>query len=94
MSQPGGAGLHGDHLERLLEQGPHDYVNHPRGAVWQDGELRASRLVSGRNFDGTEAGVVGHLTALCSAGAGRAPARLCGADRLFYYDYGWSLNEP
>ena len=51
-------------LERLLlEEGARDYVNHPRGAAWQDGELRASSIYDWyqEDFGGTEAGVLGHL---------------------------------
>jgi hypothetical protein len=46
-----------------LSRAPATNVNHPRGAAWQDGELRASSIYDRyqEDFGGTEAGVLGHL---------------------------------
>ena len=82
-----------DHLERLLEQGARDYVNHPRGAAWQDGELRASSIYDWyqEDFGGTEAGVLGHLLRYARP---ELAERLRGYAGPIDYDYDWSLNEP
>ena len=82
-----------DHLERLLEEGARDYVNHPRGAAWQDGELRASSIYDWyqEDFGGTEAGVLGHLLRYARP---ELAERLRGYVGLMDYDYDWSLNEP
>ena len=68
-----------DHLERLLEQGARDYVNHPRGAAWQDGELRASSICDWyhEDFGGTEVG----YWAISCAKPGRSWSSACAAMR-------------
>jgi uncharacterized protein DUF547 len=82
-----------DHLERLLEEGARDYVNHPRGAAWQNGELRASSIYDWyqEDFGGTEAGVLGHLLRYARP---ELAERLRGYAGPIDYDYDWSLNEP
>ncbi len=82
-----------DHLERLLEEGARDYVNHPRGAVWQDSELRASSIYDWyqEDFGGTEAGVGGHLLRHARP---ELADRLRGYAGPIDYAYDWSLNEP
>ncbi len=82
-----------DHLERLLEEGARDYVNHPRGAVWQDSELRVSSIYDWyqEDFGGTEAGVLGHLLRYARP---ELAERLRGYAGPIDYDYDWSLNEP
>ena len=82
-----------ENLAGLLEEGARDYVNHPRGAAWQDGRLRASSIYDWyqEDFGGTEAGVVGHLLRYARS----EPAlRLRGYAGPIDYDYDWSLNEP
>ena len=74
-------------------EGARDYVNHPRGAAWQDGELRASSIYDWyqEDFGGTEAGVLGHLLRYARP---ELAERLRGYAGPIDYDYDWSLNEP
>ena len=79
-----------DNLERLLEQGTKDYINHPRGAQVEDGELVVSSIFDWykTDFGGTDAGVLAHL---------RKYARPELVEILADYDsfdhnYDWRLN--
>ncbi len=83
-----------DNLEELLEQGARGYINHPRGARWQDGRLTASSIYDWyqEDFGGTEKGVVDHLLRYARPGLAE---RLRGHEgAIDYYEYDWSLNEP
>ncbi len=81
-----------DNLERLLEQGARDYVNHPRGVtVHQDGLLVSSIYEWFKeDFGGTDEGVFAHLKRYAAPELAKA---LDGYDR-FDHDYDWSLNRP
>jgi hypothetical protein len=71
-----------DHPERLLEESARDYVNHPRGAAWQDGELRASSIYDWYqgDFGGTEAR--GHLLRYAQPELAERLRGAMGGDRL------------
>lgn len=81
-----------DDLEACLDRQARSYINHPRGARFEDGELVASKIYDWyqEDFGGTEAGVIEHL-------AGHAePAlreRLESAGDVDDYAYDWSLND-
>lgn len=81
-----------DNLERLLEQGASDYINHPRGAQVTGGKLVVSSIYDWfkEDFGGTDAGVFAHL---------KQYARPELLDMLESHDsfddeYDWSLNSP
>ena len=80
-----------DNQERLLEQGAHDYINHPRGAAFQGARLRVSSIYDWyqADFGGDEAGVILHL--LRHAEPALA-ARLRAYTGGLSYGYDWSLN--
>ena len=81
-----------DNLERLLEQGATEYINHPRGAQVTDGELLVSSIYDWFkvDFGGTDAGVFDHLTRYA-----RPELATALADHdSFDDDYDWSLNGP
>ena len=81
-----------DNLERLLEQGATEYINHPRGAQVTDGELLISSIYDWfkADFGGTDEGVFAHLARYARP---ELAAQLSGYDS-FDDDYDWSLNAP
>jgi len=81
-----------DNLERLLEQGAKDYINHPRGAQVVDGELLVSSIYDWfkEDFGDSDAGVLAHLTQYAEP---ELAAALADFDS-FSDDYDWSLNAP
>ena len=81
-----------DNLERLLEQGASDYINHPRGAQVTGDTLVVSSIYDWfkEDFGGTDAGVFAHL---------KQYARPELLDMLENHDsfddeYDWNLNGP
>ena len=81
-----------DNLERLLEKGARDYVNHPRGMSVQDGDLVLSSLYEWFkvDFGDTDAGVFAHLRRYCTPDNAEM---LEGRDD-FDDRYDWALNAP
>ena len=81
-----------DNLERLLEQGARDYVNHPRGVTVQEDGLLISSIYEWfkEDFGGTDEGVFAHLKRYAAPELAKA---LDGYDQ-FDHDYDWSLNRP
>ena len=81
-----------DNLERLLEQGATEYINHPRGTQVRDGELLVSSIYDWfkADFGGTDEGVLAHLARYARP---ELAAQLSGYDS-FDDDYDWSLNGP
>lgn len=79
-------------LELQLEAAAEDYVNDPRGALIEDGELVASSLYRWyqEDFGGSEAGVLEHLRRYAAPDLARA---LDGFSRIDDYRYDWRLNE-
>lgn len=81
-----------DNLERLLEQGATEYINHPRGAQVADGELLISSIYEWfkADFGGTDEGVFAHLAQYARP---ELATQLDNFDS-FNDDYDWSLNAP
>ena len=81
-----------DNLERLLEQGARNYINHPRGVQVQDGELIVSSIYEWfkADFGGTDAGVFAHLRQYASPDLDDILANYASFD----HDYDWTLNAP
>ena len=82
-----------DNLERLLEQGAREYVNHPRGAqVKEESELWVSSIYDWykSDFGGTDAGVLEHLKRY----ANPELAETLNGFSVFKDTYDWSLNAP
>ena len=81
-----------DNLERLLEQGAREYINHPRGAQVEDDDLVVSSIYDWfkEDFGGTDAGVFTHLKQYAR------PELLEILDNhdSFDDDYDWTLNSP
>ena len=80
-------------LEEQLEQGATEYVNHPRGAAFVDGELIVSSIYDWyqEDFGDSEAAVVKHLLKYADDALA---ARLRSYDEGLDYEYDWSLNDP
>ncbi len=76
----------------LLEAAARTYVNHPRGARVENGELTVSSLYAWyrEDFGGTEAGVIAHLKRY--AGPELAQALETVTD-IEDYAYDWALND-
>ncbi len=81
-----------DNLERLLEQGARDYVNHPRGVTVREEGLLVSSVYEWFkvDFGDTDAAVFAHLKRYATPELAEA---LDGHDS-FEHDYDWSLNKP
>lgn len=80
-------------LEKLLDQGAIDYVNHPRG-VWADdrGRIHVSSIYHWykEDFGNNDAGVLAHLQAYADE---ETSAMLDGVTSIKGHDYDWSLND-
>lgn len=81
-----------DNLEALLEQGAREYINHPRGARVEGGELEVSSIYEWFqvDFGGNVGGVLAHLRNYANP---ELAASLAGFDD-FDHDYDWDLNAP
>ncbi len=81
-----------DNIERLLEQGARDYINHPRGVRVVDDELLISSIYEWFKIDfgDSDDGVLAHLQRYADE---RTAALLEGRDG-FDDDYDWSINAP
>jgi hypothetical protein len=82
-----------ENAEALLEAAARTYVNHPRGARVENGELTVSSIYAWyrEDFGDTEAGVIAHLKRY--AGPELAKALVAVTD-IEDYEYDWALNEP
>ena len=78
--------------DELLEQGAKEFINHPRGAVVEDGELFVSSIYTwfADDFGGGDAGVIRHLKQYA---APELRAQLDGVTAVSGDDYDWSLNQ-
>jgi Protein of unknown function, DUF547. len=78
--------LYGD-----LNTAASDYINHPRGANVEDGELQVSTIYSWfeEDFD-VDGGVIPHLQQYGNEALLR---RLAGITRVSDYAYDWTLND-
>ncbi len=81
-----------DNLERLMEQGAADYINHPRGVQVSDGKLRLSSIYQWfkTDFGSSNAGVLAHVLQYARPELATA---LDGHNR-FGHHYDWRLNGP
>ena len=81
-------------LERMLDQGAREYVNHPRGVEFLD---EAFAVVSSiyywyhEDFGGSDAGVLAHLLKYADDALAE---QLRGFDGSLDHEYDWSLNAP
>lgn len=82
----------GAKLERLLNQGARDYVNHPRGAWVEKGRLTLSQIYSWyrRDFGSSDREVIAHIARYAEP---KLKALLADIKTIAGYDYDWSLNE-
>lgn len=81
-----------ENMDRLLEAGAVQYINHQRGVALKQGGLVVSSIYKWfkKDFGGNDAGVLQHLRKYA------APAlwkQLEGLNRISGYEYDWSLNE-
>lgn len=81
-----------DRLDAMLETAAHTYVNHPRGARVEGGELHVSSIYRWyeQDFGGSEAGVIAQLRRHADVDLA---ARLRFIRSIDGYDYDWRLNE-
>ena len=79
--------------EDLLNAGARAYVNHPRGAQVQSGELHVSSIYVWfqEDFDSSQAGVIAHLTEYAQP---ELANQLAGIKKITGDSYDWSLNAP
>lgn len=81
-----------DGLEKQLDRQARTYINHPRGARFEDGDLVVSSIYDWyqEDFGGTEQGVISHLKE-CAAPELRAGLEEAGD--IDDYEYDWALND-
>ncbi len=79
-------------LEEQLTAAAHDFVNHPRGAKVEDGQLHVSSLYDWfqSDFGGSEIGVIRHLQKFAKPPLAQ---QLEGIEEIAGDDYDWSLND-
>ena len=82
----------GDALDKMLNQGAHDYINHPRGVTIKGGKLRLSQIYSWyrKDFGANDAELLRHLSTYAEPALKK---QLAGIETIAGYDYDWSLNE-
>ncbi len=80
-------------IDEQLESAARDYVNHPRGALVEDGRLTVSSIYDWfeRDFGGSDESVIAHLRQYA---AEDLRASLEGIDRIHRHRYDWALNAP
>ncbi len=78
--------------EQLLEGGARTFINHPRGATVEDGELEVSSIYSWfkEDFGGSDQGVIEHLSQYADE---PKAGRLSRVSRIDDHSYDWSLND-
>ena len=81
-----------NNLEDLLEHSAVQYINHPRGARIEDGELIVSSIYDWyeEDFGDSEEDVIEHLLDYAS---NTLEKQLSGFDDIDDYEYDWALNE-
>lgn len=88
-------------MEQLLEQGAQEYVNHPRGVAFENGELHVSSIYLWfkEDFGGDNDGILGHLRRYVNRPladtlqAYQGRLTFLGGARLHHH-YDWRLNAP
>jgi hypothetical protein len=88
MAQP----FTGAKLERMLDQGARDYVNHPRGARVEKGRLILSQIYEWyrRDFGSRDGEIIVHIAGYAEP---KLKGQLANIKTIAGYDYDWSLNE-
>jgi hypothetical protein len=78
--------------ESLLESAAREFINHPRGALVEDGRLVVSSIYDWfvDDFGGNDRGVIEHLKSYAEADLRRA---LSGVDRISDDRYDWQVND-
>ncbi|MEP5246911.1 MAG: DUF547 domain-containing protein, partial [Alphaproteobacteria bacterium] len=81
-----------ENAEAFLEDAARAFINHPRGARIEDGDLRVSSIYAWfeADFGGDDAGVIAHLRDYAN---GELAAGLSGVSRIAGDDYDWRLNS-
>jgi len=81
-----------ENMERLLEQGARQYVNHERGARMDKGKLNLSSIYKWFqvDFGGSKEGVITHLLQYAVKPLAES---LKGFNGKITYHYDWNLNE-
>lgn len=79
-------------MDALLDAGARAYINHPRGARVERGDLIVSSIYDWfeADFGGNTAGVIAHLRAFA---APPLATNLQGISRIKDHAYDWSLND-
>ena len=85
-----------DNLEELLEQGAHDFVNHPRGVEVLDEAFAVASSIYApdwyrEDFGETDADVIAHFLEYAEP---ELAEQLRGFDGIMEFEYDWSLNAP
>ena len=82
-----------DNLARLLKQGAKDYINHPRGTKFENGQLKMSSIFEWYkvDFGGNNQDLVAHFKDYADK---KLLKRLSGYKGEISHDYNWSLNQP
>ncbi|GAB5470073.1 MAG: DUF547 domain-containing protein [Rhodospirillales bacterium] len=79
-------------LEAQLEEGARAFINHPRGARVEDGELYVSSIYDWfqSDFGGSDKGVIRHLQTYAEPALAQ---QLAGIEEIAGDDYDWDLND-
>lgn len=79
-------------MDAMLDAAARAYVNHPRGARVENGQLIVSSIYTWfkEDFGGDDAGVIAHLRKYAEP---KLAAQLVGITRISDDRYDWSLNE-
>lgn len=83
----------GDNLDQELDDAARDYINHPRGARFDDkGRLVVSSIYKwfAEDFGGSDQGVIDHLSRYAQPDLAK---RLKSAGAVSGYAYDWTLND-
>ena len=82
----------GENAQRLAEANASAYVNSPRGARMEEGELYVSSIYEWfkSDFGGSDAGVIAHLKRYAGP---ELRKQLAGVDHSSGDDYDWTLND-
>jgi len=81
-----------DRLNAMMDMAARDFVNHPRGARFEDGRLHVSSIYHWyrTDFGDSDEGVIAHLAAHADGDLARD---LRSASRIHGHRYDWALNE-
>ena len=79
-------------MEAALDAGASAYINHPRGARVEKGEVVASSIYDWfkADFGGNAEGVLAHWRKYANPALKR---ELQGMSKISRFDYDWSLND-